>query len=174
MENKQNKIVHESHEFLKENPVQDWEKRKNVDGFELLKEQAREHIKLVKEFQDTQRAIEQKFDEKFKEQIQSATTLNIYSSLGKIEDYLRKEGLIRGLLGYPKVEITFSENKILMEITASCISYYNLDDQKSVLDYSSRNSDLNTLTSDKLMDETNEVVTFTKMYKISSGKKLVF
>lgn len=171
MENKQNKIVHESHEFLEENPVQDWEKRKKVDGFDFLKEKAKEKENLLKEFQDNQRSVQQKFDEKFKEEIQTTISLQVNLTLKKIEEFLRKEGLIRRFAADPKIVITYAENKILMEITIKCISYYNFVDQ-NILSHSSRY--LDSLSSESFDDESNEQIEFKKSYKISAGKELVF
>lgn len=157
-----NKIIHESHEFLKEKPTQDWEFKKGKDGFTLLKEKVKQNAELLKEYEDTARVVQQKFEEKFNEYIQSDSQLNIYLILNSIELFLKKEGLIRQVAQNPKFAIKFHENKILMELEIAYDSYFNSF------------NDLDNSPLQKLPEENYELITVSKKFKIATSKELIF
>lgn len=122
--------INSNSSFANEKPIEDWEKKKGIDGFTYTKQLYIEQQKLIKEYQDICNQISQEFISHFKELITKEIDLvNINKNICQCIQLLHSGGLIKCLAGNPRTTIqAFNKNKVqkfLVSLEIPIETYYN-------------------------------------------------
>jgi len=91
-----------------EEVVEQWQKQKDVSGFDYVKQQEEKKAELEKEYEETKTEIQNKFKKYLRESLEKSE-VNLEECLNLVEEKLKTEGLVRNQLSV-EVKVKFGQN----------------------------------------------------------------
>jgi len=94
-----------------EEVVEQWQKQKEVSGFDYVKQQEKKKVELEKEYEKTKTEIQNRFKELVRENL-GTNEIDLEECLNSVEEKLKVEGLVRNQLKV-EVKVKFSQSPSL-------------------------------------------------------------